>query len=195
MSELAGFGTDWLPPSVQRRIADEDARERAAGKREEAVRADVADQAHDRALSAYRAAAEARGEVVSAVALATGADMGRTVGDVFADALAAAEREDGRAAARQRHEDGDTAFIGGEPVIHGASRSDGWPESPWELDRMLRDAGQLHSDLVAHVARRDYPAAEEAARAKSSLRHTAGTRSQSAGTLERAARPGREISR
>jgi hypothetical protein len=92
--------------------------------------------------------------------LATGQDIGRSMPDIFADALAAGDREDARAAAIERRLAGSGEFI-------GVSRSDGWPESPYEADRMLRRADDLHRDLVAVRARHDYAGAVEAARAKS----------------------------
>ena len=161
MSE--GFG--WLPPSVAARIADEEAHELAAAKRDEAQRADQADQARERGLEAYRVAAGARGEVVSALAIARGEVAGRSLGEIFGDARDAADREDARASARQRREDGDDVYFG-EPVIHGAARS-AWPSSDYELDRLMRHADELHRDLVAVRARYNYRSAEVAARAKS----------------------------
>ena len=148
--QTAGFG--WLPASVQRRMAVEDQAERREARDAEREREARREEAADKTLAAYRAAAEARGEVVSAMALATGQGIGRSIQDVFGDALAASEREDGRAAARQRHEDGDVVYIDREPQIQGASRS-AWPESEYELNRMLRQADELHRDRVAYVAR------------------------------------------
>jgi hypothetical protein len=127
-------------------MAAEDAHERAEARRAEAERADRADKSHEQSLAAYRAAAEQRGEVVSALALASGEVAGRSLAEVFADALDASAHEDARTAARERRESGEVVFID-EPVIHGASRS-AWPESERELDRMLRRAADLHTDLV-----------------------------------------------
>jgi len=157
MSELATWTGDvtagsWLPDRSQRAMAAEDAHERAEARRAEIERQDREDKAHERALGAYRAAAEARGEFISAVQLAAGDGISRSIEDVFADARLASEREDGRAAARQRHQDGDVVFIDHEPRIQGASRS-AWPESEYELDRMLRQADELHRDRIAYEAR------------------------------------------
>ena len=175
MTEVAGFGTGWLPAGVQRRMAVEEQAERREARAAELERAEQAEQAHDKALGAYRAAAEARGETVSALALATGQGIGRSIEDVFADARLAADREDGRAAARRRHEDGDVVFIDREPRIQGASRSS-WPSSSYEADRQLRQADQLHRDLVqtqSRMASRRGQAAEhvEAERAKAQRAH------------------------
>lgn len=154
MSELAGFAAeaDWLPASVRRAQAAEDAAERGEARAEEQAREARREASHDRALNAYRNAAESRGEVVSALALATGAGLGRSIGDVLADAAGAADREDGRAAAKQRHEDGDVVFIDSEPVIHGASRS-GWPATEYELGSLLERASDLHRWGVMYQAR------------------------------------------
>ena len=182
MSETAAFGVPaWLPASVQRRQAAEDARERAEARRADRERAEADERRHEAAVQAWAAAAEVRGEAVSAMQLATGEGIGRSLGDVFAEARAAADREDGRAEALRRRLDESGELIYAEPRIH-ASRS-GWPESERELDRMLRRADELHRDLVAVRARRDYPAAVEAARAKSDP------------FVERAAPPGREVIR
>jgi hypothetical protein len=150
MSETAGSGTAWLPPALARRHAVEDAHERAEARRAKAERQDRDAERHERALASYRAAAEARGEVVSAMEVARGEVGGRELGDIFADAAAAGDREDARQASRDRRED--VVFIDREPVIHGASRS-AWPESEYELGRMLREAGELHRDRIAYEAR------------------------------------------
>ncbi len=170
MSELAGFaGASWLPASVQRRMAAEDGHERAEARRAEAKRADQAEAAREQSLAAYRAAAEQRGEVVSALAIASGEVTGRDLADVLGGAAVAGDRADARETARRRRESGEVVFID-EPVIHGASRSDGWPSSSYEADSMLRRARGLHSDLVRTMARHDYPATVAAARRHSATR-------------------------
>jgi hypothetical protein len=169
--QLAAFGVpDWLPPRVQRNLIAEAAQEAAAARRAERARDDRADQANDRALAAYRDAAEQR-EYVSAVALATGQqEAGRTLQEVFAGALEASNREDARAAVREaRERQGDVPLFVGE----GSIGRSGWPASEYELDRQLRRASDLHRDLVAYQARRNYPAAAEAARAKSAVTRSA----------------------
>jgi hypothetical protein len=150
--EAPGPGS-WLPAGVQRRLAVEEQAERREARNAEQEQAERAEQSHDKALNAYRAAADARGEVVSAMALATGQGIGRSIGDVFADARLAAEREDGRAAAKQRREDGEVVFIDREPVLHGASRS-AWPESEYELGRMVRQAEDDRSWMAGYQMRR-----------------------------------------
>jgi hypothetical protein len=150
----------WLPPRVARLQEAEDARERRETRREEAERAEAAEAAADKSLSAYRLAAEARGESVSAVALATGEGIGRSMADVFADAVAAADHEDARQGAKAKRE------AGIEPDHVMVGRSDGWPESAYQADRQIRRADELHRDLVRYKAARTYPAAVEAARSK-----------------------------
>jgi hypothetical protein len=158
MSDLEAFGAAaWLPARVRRAQAAEDAAERREARRSEAARAEASDAAHDRHLGHYKAACELRGEHVSAMALATGEDIGRSLDDILADAIAAADHEDARQAARAHRE------AGLEPEHVEVGRSDGWP---YDLDRQLRQAEDNHRELVALRARLDYPAALEAARAR-----------------------------
>jgi hypothetical protein len=172
MSETTGFGAlSWLPPRVLRRQAAEDAAEKREAKRAEREREACAEQAADNALAAYRVTAELNGDVVSALALASA----RVPADEAERAAAAADAiqavlsgkldemteqdkwQAARDAAADRH-----VFVG-EPVI---GRSDGWPESPYEAERAIARAEELHRDLVAARVRYSYPAAEAAARAK-----------------------------
>lgn len=162
--QLAGFGGDWLPPGIAQRIAAEERAAQREAQRAEQEREALREAKHDRAMDSYRVQAQERGEHVSAIDLATGNVGGRTVADVFADAAAAAAREDARQASRDRRED--VVFIDREPVLHGTRRS-AWPESEYELDRLLSRADDLHSDLMAVRTRRNYGATVEAARAKS----------------------------
>lgn len=155
----------WLPPSIARAQRLEDIAEARAERAAERARDDARAAAEDRAVAAYRAAAESRGDVVSALALAQGRDIGRSLGDVLADARAAAENEDARADARDRRQE----WMGAaEPSIGRSS----WPSSEYELDRQIQRASDLHRDLVMFMARRNYPAAE--ARARKVQRSSAG---------------------
>jgi len=166
--ELAGFGApSWLPPRAVMAQAAEDAAERAADRAAEVARAERHEVAHERALGSYRTAAEGRGEFVSALAMARGDEVGRGLPAIFADVLAAADREDGREIARKRREDVDTCRLDAvaEPVLHGASRS-AWPGSEFELSRMIDQASDLHRWGVMYQARHNYPAALDEARAK-----------------------------
>jgi hypothetical protein len=118
----------WLPPGVQRRIAREDAAEARESRRAEAERETRVDEYRQRALAMYRDQAEARGEVVDALALARGEVPGRSVQDVLAAAVAASARDDARESARL-HRDGHGdpepvhVFVG-EPRIGTAARSE-----------------------------------------------------------------------
>jgi hypothetical protein len=179
MTEQADWGVPgWLPLAAQRNLIHEAALQRADAARAEKAREAQAEAAHEQALQAYRQAAEARGEYVSALELAAGEVAGRTVQDVFASALEAAEHEDARVAAREHRErQGEAHVEFGEPSI---GRS-GWPASEYELDRQLERASGLHRDFVAFKAKRDYPAAAEATRAKSAYARRGG--SQALGLL------------
>jgi hypothetical protein len=136
----------WLPASVQRRIAVEEQAERRLARAADRERQDREESAHERAVGAYRAAAEARGEQVSALAIARGEGLGRSLQDVLGDATAAADHEDARQAARARREAG----VEPDHVMVGRSA---WPESEYELGRLLREADELHRELVHAQAR------------------------------------------
>ena len=92
----------WLPESIRRRQALEDAADQRIARAAARERADADERAHDGALQAYRAAAERRGDVFDVLSLATGEGIGRTAEDVFRDMLAISEDEDARAAARDK---------------------------------------------------------------------------------------------
>jgi hypothetical protein len=156
VSELAGWGVAaWLPDRVLRAMAVEDAHERAEAKRAQAEQEDRAEAAHDAALALYRRQAEARGEVVSALALATGEDVGRSAADVLTEAAAAADRQDAIQRARERREDGNWCYLDApEPRIQGAaSRAGWWPESEWEVDRLIRQAEDARSWMAGYQMR------------------------------------------
>jgi hypothetical protein len=165
MSEQQGWALGDLPAGIQRRMAASDAAEAREGRAAEAEREARREAAHERALTAFRSAAEARGEYVSGVALATGQAGGRSLADIFAGVEAAADREDARLGAAERHQRDDWGYLDGrEPQL--AARSS-WPGSEFEASRMIERAEDLHRDLIAYQAGRNYPAALEAARAKS----------------------------
>ena len=116
MSELAGFGLDWLPASVQRRMAASDAAEARQERAEEQERELHREAAAERAHLAYRATAEARGEYVSAVALARGEAGGRSLAEIFQGVEAAADREDARLGAQERKERTDLGYVERGPL-------------------------------------------------------------------------------
>lgn len=169
MSETEEFRPpSWLPARSQRALILENGAERAEAARAEKTQAERRAQLEDQALSAYRASAEGRGEVVSAMALATG-QAGRTLADILQGAENAADHEAGRQAAQERKSRTDWDYLDArEPVLAG--RSSAWPSSEYELDRTISRAEDLHRDLVMYAARHDYPAAEQASRAKSEQR-------------------------
>jgi hypothetical protein len=144
----------WLPARVQRVVAAEAAAERRQARQDEAERADRREQKHEAALGLYRRQAEDRGEVVSAMAIARGEGLGRSIGDVLGQAAAEADRQDAVQAARERRESGDWEYIGaGEPVLPRVSRSDGWPSSEYELSRMVRQAQDDRTWMAAYQMR------------------------------------------
>ncbi len=154
--ELAGFGVpSWLPASVQRSMALEEIAEAKAARDAEREREASREAAHDRALLAYRSQAEARGEHIGALSLATGEGVGRSLQDVLADAQAQADMADAREAGRLARE----ARNGG-PLPHvefGEARigrsGDGWPASGYEADRLIRMAGDNRRWLAAYETR------------------------------------------
>jgi hypothetical protein len=116
---LAMGNPPWLPPSVLRRQAIEEAHERAEAKRAEEARANRAEEQHQRALTLYREQAASRGEELSVLDVARGLNVGRTVGEVLADAAMQADREDRLAAHRARYEPVVPQHIDfSEPVVH-----------------------------------------------------------------------------
>ena len=155
--DQAGFGVpSWLPPRLQRQLASLEAADALEARRAEHEREDRQEAAEERALQAYRQAAEMRGDVVSAVELATGQGTGRTLDEIFGDAIAHADREDARAAAREHRDD--------REVLVG--RSDGWPGSEFELDRMIARWEEGRDWILRYAVRHNYPAALASASAK-----------------------------
>ena len=124
MSEGWGI-SEWLPPAARRSAAAAELADQREERAAAAVREQLAEERHNRAMAAYREQAEARGEVVDVMALARGEVRGRTVQDVFAEAMAASARDDVRDAHRVRREGTgppeklhiDVA----EPVLHTAA--------------------------------------------------------------------------
>lgn len=95
MTETAGWGVpSFLPPGVARRMVHADAQEAIAAKQAEAERELLAEERHSRAMALYCQQAEARGEEISALALATGQVRGRSVQDILTAASAAADCAD-----------------------------------------------------------------------------------------------------
>jgi hypothetical protein len=96
MTETAGWGAapSFLPPAVARRALRDDAREAIEARRAEAEQEARREELRQRALSLYAEQATARGELVSAVALATGQVHGRSIAEILEAGRLAGERED-----------------------------------------------------------------------------------------------------
>ena len=175
-----GWGTDWLPPHIQRRVAQDDAREALESKRAEAEREVRAEERHQRAMELHKEQAELRGEVIDVLAMARGEVPGRTVEDILASARAAMARDDVITAAKlHRDGNGDPApvhvevaeprLLTGSPVRRSiASRSRRW--QAWqEKKKAAADArkaveASLDNGLIKGVTPRSRPTAALTAR-------------------------------
>jgi hypothetical protein len=130
MSELAGWGRpSFLPPAVAARAARDEAREAIAARRAEDERERRTEERHAQALDAYRAQAEARGEVFDVLAMARGEVRGRTVPEILASAAAAAaavDRGDEMRAWRDGHGEPEKLHIEfiDDPQLLPAARSE-----------------------------------------------------------------------
>jgi hypothetical protein len=133
MSETAGFGADipaWLPAAAARSVAAAELVAQRESRQAGAQREARAESARARAIESFRAAAELRGEVISPMALATGAGLGRTLAQILAEAGSQASRIDAQEAARVRREGtGPLPQLEhvefAEPVIHSARSETG----------------------------------------------------------------------
>jgi hypothetical protein len=142
MTELAGFGIpDFLPLATREVLAAEEIREARDAEREREQRAEIKRSA---ALAMYKDQAEARGEHVSALALATGQVTGRSTAEIFAAATAMADMDDAREAARQRRADSERLNLcfPGMPV----SRSEPKTPEDREVANILRHYQEIHGD-------------------------------------------------
>jgi hypothetical protein len=159
MTETAGWGVpDFLPPAVARRMVRADAQEAVAAKQAEAERELLAEERHSRAMALYCQQAEARGEEISALALATGQVSGRSIADILAAAVAAGDREDWVTEARlhrEGHGDPEPLHVEfGEPrLLAPAARS--------STGRAIATRARRFWDVLD--ARRQLAAAERAA--------------------------------
>jgi hypothetical protein len=105
MTETAGWGVpDFLPPAVARRMLRDDAREVREAKQAEAERETRAEERHQRAMALYAEQAELRGEVVTAMQLASGQVPGRPIAAILEAARQAGDRDDVITAARLHRE-------------------------------------------------------------------------------------------
>jgi hypothetical protein len=103
--QFAGWGVpSFLPQAVAMRMRQADAQEAVAAGEAEDEAETHREELRQRHLGLYAQQAAARGELVSAVALATGQVSGRTVADILAAGAAAGDREDLVTEARLRRE-------------------------------------------------------------------------------------------
>jgi hypothetical protein len=128
---LAAFGAaGWLPLSVRRAWADE---ERAEAEQARQAKRDLEERCEARRaadLTFVTQQAEARGEVVSPLAMATGHVAGRNASQVLADALAASDREDARAEFEANRKRGEKLELVGELEPPSARRQLLPPDEP-----------------------------------------------------------------
>jgi hypothetical protein len=156
----AGWGlTGQLPPAIQRRMAAADAAEYRIEREQEAERERLAEEWHQRAVTLAVQQAEARGDVFDVMALARGEVRGRSVGDILAGAVAAAEAGDRRAEMRlyqEGHGQPERLHVEvGEPnIIHA-------PAARSVTGRAIFNRARRFRDLLE--ARRQLEAAEQAA--------------------------------
>jgi hypothetical protein len=165
----AGWGAapSFLPPAVAVRMRQSDAKEAIAAREAEAEQETRREELHQRALSLYAEQATARGELLSAVALATGQVRGRSIADILEAARLAGDREDLVTEARLRREGhGDPAQLThvevAEPVILTspvkrsiASRSRRW--QAWREKVAAAEAARraVEADRAAFASRND----------------------------------------
>ena len=158
-TQVAGWGVPgFLPPNVRRRMLRDDAREAREAKQAEAAREAQAEELHQRAMRLYAEQAELRGEVVTAMQLASGQVPGRPVAAILEAARQAGDRDDAITAARlhrQGHGEPERVNIEvAEPVLLApAARS----AAGWKIFNRARH----FRDLLE--ARRQLEAAEKAA--------------------------------
>lgn len=161
-----GWGTDWLPPSIQRRAALDDAREAREARAAEAERERAIEARREQALSDYAAGANLRGEALDVMALAAGRVPHRTVSDVLTAAAAAAEADDRRDemhAWRNGHGEPEkihVEFVGDPNIITPAARSGtGWKiaQRARHFNDLLQARAQLKAaERAAEQSRLDY---------------------------------------
>jgi hypothetical protein len=121
MSELeAGWFAGQLPVRIAAALAKQDAKEALEARRAEEAREERAEEWAQRNMAMAREAAEARGELVSALDVATGHVTGRSIRDIFASAIAAADASDRVAAARASREGTGRVHVEyvADPVLH-----------------------------------------------------------------------------
>jgi hypothetical protein len=159
MTETAGWGVpSFLPPAVAMRMRQSDAHEATAAREAEAEREAHREELRQRHLGLYAQQAASRGELVSAVALATGKVPGRTVQEILHAGSLAGDRDDVIAMARlhrEGHGDPEPLHVEvGEPVIQQA-----------RSEKALRIFHRARKFRAVLEARRQLEQAEKAAAA------------------------------
>jgi hypothetical protein len=157
MTELAGFDIpSWLPPAAARSVAAAELAAQREARQAESQREARAESARSRAIESYRAAAELRGEQISPMALATGAGLGRTPAQIFAEAEAQAQRIDAIEGTRARREGtGPVQHVDfDEPVIHSARGETGL--AIFNISRRFRARVAARRAAEAAERTRDY---------------------------------------
>jgi hypothetical protein len=157
VTKLAGWGIPpSLPPAIRMRMEQADAQERLADKEAEEQQEARREELRQRNLGLYAAQAAARGELISAVALAQGRVSGRTVTEILDAGRMAGDQEDVVAAARAHREGHGVPeplhIEVGEPVLLQARSA---------IGRKIFNRARHFADLMA--ARRELVAAEKAA--------------------------------
>jgi hypothetical protein len=146
-------------------VAQADAREAAEAKRAEVEREARNEEVQAQAVEFYRQQAEARGEDITALDVATGRLSGRSLAEIFADASEAANRADAVAAARASREAGTApvhVFVGDVQLPQPSARSRGpigrAMDSRLRHFRDAREARQRTAMAESHLAegRDDY---------------------------------------
>jgi hypothetical protein len=144
-AELAGFGIPaFLPLATRKALQADEIREAREARDAEREREQQAEARRSADLAMFKDQAEARGEHVSALALATGQVAGRTVAEIVTEAAARADIEDARAEARQRRADGERLNLcfPEVPVARSQPRS----AEGREIASLLRHYSELHAD-------------------------------------------------
>src|SRR5215831_18861949 len=120
MSEVQTAWVAQLPPRMRAAIEREDAKEAIAARNEEQGRKARAEDWREANMALYRAQAEARGEDISAMALARGEVRGRSISDVLAAAVVAGDAQDRRDLARAGREGDGRVHVEyvADPVLH-----------------------------------------------------------------------------
>jgi hypothetical protein len=113
MAETAGWQPAWLPLSVQRAQRAEERAEAQQARESARALAERVESRRAADVAMFASEAEARGEYVDPVALATGRVTGRSAADVLESARMASEWQDAEAEREERRKRGERLqFVG-----------------------------------------------------------------------------------